>query len=64
MAKSIQWIPESEAAKLVNRKPRTLRRLVKKGTWNVTYTTLNGRSYCYDEKGIREVFMSKAKLSA
>lgn len=64
MAKSIQWLTEAEAAKLVNRHPRTLRKLVKAGTWNVTYTTLNGRSYCYDEKGIRELFNQNARLSA
>ena len=64
MARQIQWIKESEAAKMVNRKPRTLRKLVVAGTWNVTYTTLNGRSYCYDEKGIQELFMKNAKQSA
>jgi hypothetical protein len=64
MAKQIQWLEEKEAAQIVKRKPRTLRKLVKAGTWNVLYTHLNGRSYCYDEKGISEVFMKNAKRTA
>lgn len=62
MAKSINWLPEKEAARIVGKAPRTLRRLVKAGTWNVSYTTLNNRNYMYDEKGIEKVFLKDAHL--
>jgi predicted DNA-binding protein (UPF0251 family) len=55
-----QWIKESEAAQRVNRKPRTLRSLVKSGKWNVTYTNLNGRDFMYDAKSLEKVFEMNA----
>jgi predicted site-specific integrase-resolvase len=62
MAKQIQWIPEKEAAEKLNRKPRTLRKLVKAGTLNISFTHVNGRSYCYDESGITKVLNNNATI--
>ncbi len=52
----MNWIPEAEAAKKVQREPRTLRKLVKSGKWTIAYTALNGRSYHYSEKDINSLF--------
>lgn len=54
MAKQ-KWISEEEAAKLIRRHPRYLRDMVKTGRWDISYRTLNGRSYEYDENGIEKV---------
>jgi DNA-dependent RNA polymerase auxiliary subunit epsilon len=57
MAKQINWIPEQEALQILNRKDgKYFRRLVKKGTYNVSYRTLpSGRSFEYDAKAIEEI---------
>jgi hypothetical protein len=43
MAK-LKWITEAEAAEMLRRKPRTIRSKVKRGEWDISYRTLNGRS--------------------
>jgi predicted DNA-binding protein (UPF0251 family) len=57
------WIPESEAAKKINRKPRTLRELVKAGKLQVAYTTINGRTYQYSERDINRMLDSNASIN-
>jgi DNA-binding transcriptional MerR regulator len=56
MAK-VEWIEEKEAARLVNRKPRTLRVYVKSGKWPVAYSALNNRRYHYDLRGIEKLML-------
>jgi hypothetical protein len=53
------WLPEDQAAKKIDRAPRTLRRYVKKGTWNVAYKTLNGRSFHYNERDLERLFTER-----
>lgn len=57
-----QWIPEDEAAKKLDYKPRTLRKLVKSGTLDISYTTLRGRNYRYDERSIDRLLDKKAVI--
>lgn len=54
------WIPETEAAKMVCRRPRTLRKLVTSGKWSIKFTTLNGRSYQYSESDIKKLLEQNA----
>ncbi len=57
------WIPESEAAKKIGRKPRTLRELAKSGRLQVAYTTINGRTYQYSERDLDKVLNSGASIN-
>lgn len=50
------WLNEQDAAKLINRKPRTLRKKVKAGTWNVAYRTIEGRCFQYAEKDLEKLY--------
>lgn len=52
-AKSVTWIPETAAADMVKRHPRTLRMHVTQGNWDINYSTLNGRDYHYCEEDIK-----------
>jgi predicted site-specific integrase-resolvase len=58
----MNWISENEAAEKVNRKPKTLRALVKSGKWPVRYTAPNNRRYMYDEKGINEILERSSSI--
>lgn len=60
---SVQWIDEKTAAEKVNRKPRTLRKLVLSGKWNINYTAPNGRTYQYDEKSIDQLLRSFSNVT-
>jgi hypothetical protein len=62
MSKSVQWIPEKEAAQKVNRRPYTLRRLVKSGKWPIAYTAPNQRGYQYNLKDIDRLLESFSTL--
>ena len=53
------WLEEKEAAKKINRSVITLRRNVKKGTWNVAFRTLSGRSFQYSERDLERLYEEK-----
>jgi hypothetical protein len=63
MAK-LKWITEAEASEMLRRKPRTIRAKVKRGEWDISYRTLNGRSFEYDENGIQKVKSKEQRLVA
>jgi hypothetical protein len=50
------WLPEAEAAKKINRQPRTLRKKVKSGAWNVAYRAINNRFFQYNEKDLERLY--------
>lgn len=56
------WITEEAAALLLDYKPETLRKLVKAGTLDISYTTVRGRSYKYDKKDIEKLLLKSATL--
>lgn len=56
------WIIEKEAAAKVNRKPKYFRNLVKSGKLDIAWTTINGRSYHYNEKDIDRLLMQNSSL--
>lgn len=56
------WIKEIEAATMLEYKPVTLRKLVKAGTLDISYTTVRGRSYKYDKKDIEKLLLKSATL--
>lgn len=60
----VQWIPEQEAAKKVNRTPRVLRRLVKSGRWPIEYTAPNSRGYQYSEKSINKFLLQNSSVKS
>lgn len=60
---SVQWIDEKTAARKVNLAPITLRRLVKRGKWQVPYTAPNGRNYQYDERAIDQLLRSFSNVT-
>ena len=62
MSKKITWIPEKEAAALVQRKPYTLRRLVKKGAWPIAYTAPNQRGYQYCLRDIERFLLENSSV--
>jgi predicted site-specific integrase-resolvase len=64
MSKKLNWLPEKEAAEKLNYQPRTLRRLVKSGTLNISFTSLRGRNYFYDEVSIEKVLSKTARIVA
>ena len=59
-----QWIDEATAAKKLNYQPRTLRRLVKSGTLDISFTSLRGRNYFYDEVSIEKALTKNARIVA
>lgn len=58
----MSWISEQEAAKKVNRKPRTLRKLVKSGHLKIDFTAINGRKYQYDLQGIEKLLKENSSI--
>lgn len=58
--KKVEWISEKEAAEKLQRKERTIRTLVKSGKWPIAYSSLNGRRYHYDLKGIERLMMENS----
>lgn len=54
------WIPEEQAAEKLGYKPYTLRRYVKSGKLDISYTSLRGRKFQYDEKSIEKQLNKKA----
>lgn len=53
----MNWIDEKTFARMVCRKPRTVRRLVKNGIWDIPYSAPNGRTYQYSEQGINKLLL-------
>jgi hypothetical protein len=56
----MQWISEPEAAKILGRKPRTLRKKVKAGFWPVTYTAIDGRAYQYSLNDLNKLLINNS----
>lgn len=56
------WINEETAAALLEYKPETLRKLVKAGRLDISWTTVRGRSYKYDRKDIEKLLLKSATL--
>lgn len=52
MAKTINWISEKEASEKLGYKPRTLRKYVKGGKFNIAISSITGRKYHYSETDI------------
>jgi hypothetical protein len=63
MAKA-EWIEEGEAVKLLKKHPRTIRRKVKSGAWDISYRTLEGKCYEYDRNGIERLKNRELKMIA
>lgn len=59
----MNWISEAEAAKLVMRKPRTLRAKVKNAVWPITYTAPEGRKFMYSKDSIEKFLQKNAVKS-
>ena len=57
------WIPEKEFAKMIGRSPRTIRRLVTSGRWDIAFTCPNGRGYMFEEKGINKMLESYSSIT-
>lgn len=60
---SNNWIFEKEAAEKMGIKPDTLRRLVKKGKWNIAITAPNGRNFQYLERDLNRVLNQFSTLT-
>lgn len=58
----MSWILEKEAAQLLNRAPRTLRRLVKSGALKIQFTHVNNRTYQYRETDLKKVLNKNASV--
>ena len=56
------WIPEKQAAERLNRKPETLRALVKKGKIPLEFTHINGRTFQYSERSIEKVLLKNSSV--
>lgn len=63
MAKPI-FIPEVEAAKMLNYAPRTLRERAKHGDLRIAYTCINRRKYQYNRLDIEKVLMDNSNILA
>ena len=59
-----RWINEKEAAEKLGYKPDTLRRYVKSGKLDISFTTVRGKKFQYDEKGIDKVLNTNAQIIA
>jgi predicted site-specific integrase-resolvase len=57
---SIHWISEKEAADMLGYQPETLRRYVKSGKLDISYSPVTDRKYFYDQKGIEKLINKKA----
>lgn len=57
------WIKEKDLAEMLGRNPRTVRRLVKSGTWNIPYSAPNGRRYLYSKKGVDQFLNNHSSLT-
>lgn len=62
MSSRPDWINEAAASALLDYKPETLRKLVKAGTLDISWTTVRGRSYKYDKKDIEKLLLKSATL--
>lgn len=56
------WLNEAEAAKLMNYKPETLRKLAKSGKLDIPYTTVRNRKYHYDKLSIEKEMLAHSNL--
>ncbi len=56
------WINEKEAAAMINRKPRTLRKMVKAGVWPVAHSAINGRRFLYSEADIKKLIINYSTI--
>ena len=56
----MSWIPEAEAAKIINRSPRVLRTLAKSGELDIQFTSVKGRSYQYNEQDLQKALAKNA----
>jgi predicted site-specific integrase-resolvase len=62
MAKSPNWIKESEAAQMIGISPETLRRYTKAGKLDISYTSVRGRNFQYDQNDIEKLLNKNAVL--
>lgn len=56
------WVKEQKAAEMVNRKPRTLRKNVLSGKWNIPATAPNGRGYMYSKEALEKLLRKNSTL--
>lgn len=56
------WIPEQDAAKMINRHPRYLRGKVKSGAWPVKYSAIEGRKFHYSKADIEKLINSYSNV--
>lgn len=61
--KKITWIPEAEAAKMMNYKPETLRKYAKSGKLTINFTARNQRRYQYNKNDIEKVLLEHSTMS-
>jgi|GEM_PF-2475612 len=61
--KQIEWIEESEAAKTLGYKPKTLRQYAREGKLPIDYTKLNYRTYQYEKGSIDRYKLANSTLS-
>lgn len=57
------WIAEKDLAEMVGRHPRTVRRLIKAGTWNIPFTAPNNRRFMYSKKGVEHFLNNHSSLT-
>lgn len=51
----MDWITETEAAKMIGKSRRILRKHAKSGHWPLDYTAPNGRGYLYSKESIEKM---------
>ncbi len=56
----IIWIPEKEAAAMINKAPRTLRRKVANAEITVARTTIGGKKYLYSKNDLEKALMENS----
>lgn len=49
------WLTEKEAAKELDRQPRTLRLKVKAAAWPIAYYAIEGRKFRYSKQDIEKL---------
>ena len=57
------WVKEQKAAEMVNKKPRTLRKLVLSGKWKINVTAPNGRGYMYCKDGLEKLLRKSSTIT-
>lgn len=57
------WIPEKQLAEMLGRHPRTIRRLIKSGTWAIEFTAPNNRRFMYSKKGVDQFLNNHSSLT-